>query len=117
MKSNDITPAQLNVGKLTALGFTRKEIAHELKISEKTVCRHSDNYSKRTGAKNKADTTRKMIAKALCIEESEILERLVSLTIIAFVLFLGWLANETGLIDGVKASLSEITNSLTNLLK
>lgn len=113
-----ITPAEKTVGILLASGMTKKEVANELKKSEKTVCRQTDSLYKKTGARNLADITRTMISRYAGISSEEIIFRLMKTVVMAAGLFLiYWAANETGALDTMKAAIHQIQTSLIDLIK
>ncbi len=48
----NLTPREIEILKLTSLGFTNKEIADKLFISKRSVDKHKENIIKKTNAKN-----------------------------------------------------------------
>jgi DNA-binding CsgD family transcriptional regulator len=52
------TPREMQVAELLAWGFTNKEVARQLYISELTVKTHRKHFMEKTGTRNLADITR-----------------------------------------------------------
>jgi DNA-binding NarL/FixJ family response regulator len=52
------TPREMQVIELLAWGFTNKEVARQLFISDLTVKTHRKHFMEKTGARNLADITR-----------------------------------------------------------
>ncbi len=62
---NSLTPREHDVFSLVVQGFLNKQIAHELKLSEKTVKAHRGRVMKKMQAKSLADLVR-MAEKSSC---------------------------------------------------
>lgn len=55
---SELTPREVDLLRLVVAGRSNKQIAHDLKISIKTVANHRANLMAKTGAINAADLTR-----------------------------------------------------------
>ena len=63
--SEPLSPRELEVVKLIAEGYTSREIAEELVISEKTVDRHRSNVLEKLGMRDRVELTRYAIRRGL----------------------------------------------------
>ena len=62
---NKLSPAEINVGCLLALGFSKKEIAAKRNTSESTIRHQTESLYIKTESKNLADITLYMIARCI----------------------------------------------------
>jgi DNA-binding NarL/FixJ family response regulator len=60
-----LTPRERQILQLTAEGKSRKEVAHALGISEKTVAFHKDNLKRKLGLRSTAQLTRYALDEGL----------------------------------------------------
>jgi DNA-binding NarL/FixJ family response regulator len=65
VREDPLTPREQEVVKLVAEGFTNKQIAETLVISEKTVERHRANILEKLGMRDRVDLTRYAIRHGL----------------------------------------------------
>jgi DNA-binding NarL/FixJ family response regulator len=65
VRADPLTPREQEVVKLVAEGFTNKQIAETLVISEKTVERHRANILEKLGMRDRVDLTRYAIRHGL----------------------------------------------------
>lgn len=59
--SSELTPRQLTVARLIAVGLQKKQIAEELSLSVKTVEKHVDDAYKTLGVSGAINLARKLI--------------------------------------------------------
>ena len=76
-----LSPAELNVGCLLALGKTKKEIAVIRKTSESTVRHQAESLYLKTESNNLADITRYMISQCLEINLANLTKSISSFTL------------------------------------
>ena len=65
LRANPLSPRETEVLKLVAEGYTSKQIADELVISEKTVERHRANIMDKLGLRDRVELTRYAIRRGL----------------------------------------------------
>ncbi len=65
LREDPLTPREREVVKLVAEGFTNKQIAEALVISEKTVERHRANVMEKLGMRDRVELTRYAIRQGL----------------------------------------------------
>ena len=65
MRADPLSPRETEVLKLVAEGYTSKQIAQELFISEKTVERHRANIMDKLGMRDRVELTRYAIRRGL----------------------------------------------------
>jgi two-component system response regulator NreC len=53
-----LTPRELEICRLLAYGYTNRQVAEQLKISERTVETHRANLTAKAGFKSRADMVR-----------------------------------------------------------
>jgi DNA-binding CsgD family transcriptional regulator len=112
-----ITPAEEKVGLMLSSGLTKKEAANKLGNSEKTICRHADSLYKKTGSKNLADITRFFFCRYTGALEDKLIKAMHDSLVIAVILFSVWVVNTPEVHEIMKAALSEISTSITHLVK
>jgi len=65
VREDPLTPRESEILKLIAEGYTGKQIAEELVISQKTVDRHRSNILEKLGMRDRVDLTRYAIRRGL----------------------------------------------------
>ena len=65
MREDPLTPREQEVVKLVAEGYSNKQIAETLVISEKTVERHRANILEKLGMRDRVELTRYAIRHGL----------------------------------------------------
>jgi DNA-binding CsgD family transcriptional regulator len=106
-----LTHAEINVGCLLALGYTKKEIALKRKKSESTIRHQAESLYLKTESKNLADITRFMIAESLNINLLKLSNNLSSSFLSISTLRLSqWVAHLFNAFDLVRATLTPKIN-------